>query len=52
MREGFSLTEFGIRFFNERVLVFLLDHILFDGVSGEEGFADFSALGEGVEALF
>ena len=52
MRDGFSLAEFGIRSFNETVLMFPLDHILFNGVRGEEGFADLSPLGERVEALF
>lgn len=52
MRDGFSLPEFDIRFFNEIVLMFLLAHILFNGVRGEEGFADLSALGKRVEALF
>ncbi len=27
-------------------------HVLFDGIDSQEGFADFSALGERVEAFF
>ena len=52
MENGFSLAEFGIRFFDERFLMLQHGHILFDGIDSQEGFADVSALGEGVEAFF
>ena len=49
---GFSLMEFSVRIFDERFLMLHLGYILFDGVRRKEGFADFSAFGERVEAIF
>jgi hypothetical protein len=49
--DEFSAAEFSIRFFDEKFLMLLLGYILFYGVRSQEGLADFSALGERVEAL-